>query len=141
MNSTNEILTFDEFDNSLYEMANLRPKRTMLPYVINILYGGTHQHGPRLKVSTKNRYIESETFSITIPGKEIIDSNNLVKKLKGSSVNKLFDFIDLNVEVLTNYWYQKNGILDTEDLLDNLNLRDPKTKIVRNYREIQNAKK
>ena len=86
-----------------YEMANLRPERTGLPFVVFILQRGGARHDIRVKVARTPRVRPSEIVTVGL------DPHDL---------SLLRQWIDLNEQVLIDYW---NGVIGyTEDALNAL---------------------
>ena len=93
-----------------FEMANLRPSMTGLPFVVFVSQQGGARHGPRIKVSPLPRYTPSEATTITLeqPPRPLgaIGSHEL------AAIRR---WIELNRAVLEAYW---DGSIDyTEDML------------------------
>lgn len=95
----------------LYEMANLFPKHTGLPFVVWMSVRGGARHDVRVKVSPGPRAIASEMVSVAIrPEVHVVEG-----QLSGSDLAVLTQWIDLNRDVLLKYW---EGEIDTKDALD-----------------------
>lgn len=108
--------TFSEFaaepeGEALYEMANLFPKHTGLPFVVWMSYKGGAQHDVRVKVSHGSKAIPSEMVSVAIrPNVHVVEG-----KLDASDLAVLKKWIELNHNVLLKYW---EGDIDSKDALD-----------------------
>lgn len=94
-------------------MANLLPKRTGLAY--NIWYGPKEpRHKPRVKVSIGN----GKELSIEIESHEVLGDVNKIDK---SELTKIFEWLDLNRDILLRYWNEaRNGTIDNGDVIDKL---------------------
>ena len=95
------------------DMANLLPKRTGLPYTI--WYGPKEsRHRPRVKVSIGN----GKELSIEIESHKVLGGVNKIDK---SELTKIFEWLDLNRNILLRYWNEaRNGTIDNGDVIDNL---------------------
>lgn len=95
------------------DMANLLPKRTGLPYTI--WYGPKEsRHRPRVKVSIGN----GKELSIEIESHKVLGDVNKIDK---SELTKIFEWLDLNRNILLRYWNEaRNGTIDNGDVIDNL---------------------
>src|SRR5579883_32096 len=108
--------TFSQFvaeteGEALYEMANLFPKHTGLPFVVWMSYKGGAQHDVRVKVSPGPKAIPSEMVSVAIrPNVQVVEG-----KMDASDLAVLKKWIELNHDVLLKYW---EGEIDTKDALD-----------------------
>ena len=95
----------DELDR-LFEMANLFPKHTGLPFVVWISTGQGVQHDVRVKVSTSPRAIPSQMISVALrPNVHVVQGN-----LTPSDLALLARWIELNRDVILRYW---EGSIDT----------------------------
>ena len=97
--SATEVLAQDQGIGDLYELANLYPKHTGLPFVVWISYRGGAQHDVRVKVSPG-------------PTVRLIEGN-----MSGGDMALLAQWVELNRDVLVKYW---DGEFDTKDALDAL---------------------
>jgi hypothetical protein len=96
---------------ALYEMANLFPKHTGLPFVVWMSYKGGAQHDVRVKVSLGPKVLPSEMISVAIrPHVHVIEG-----KMSAGDLGLLSKWIELNHDVLLKYW---EGEIDTKDALD-----------------------
>ncbi|HLH20379.1 MAG TPA: hypothetical protein VKX45_24340 [Bryobacteraceae bacterium] len=108
--------TFSQFvaeteGEALYEMANLFPKHTGLPFVVWMSYKGGAQHDVRVKVSPGPKAIPSEMVSVAIrPNVHVVEGH-----MDASDLAVLKKWIELNHDVLLKYW---EGEIDTKDALD-----------------------
>lgn len=94
---------------ALFEVANLFPKHTGLPFVVWISYCGGAQHDVRVKVSPGPKALPFELSSVAIR------PNVVEGSLSGSDLALLSRWVDLNGDVLIRYW---DGEIDTKDALD-----------------------
>ena len=94
-----------------FDMANLRPDRTGLPYVVFISQKGGARHDVRIKLARAAKVRPSEMLTVAVrPAPRLI---------RGTMNREEFDlvkrWIELNQNVLIDYW---NGDIEyTEDLL------------------------
>lgn len=93
-----------------FEMANLRPERTGLPFVIFVSQQGGARHGPRIKISPLPHYNADEAVTVTLekPPRALgpVDKRDL---------ELVAQWIELNREAIEGYW--DGTIAYTEDLL------------------------
>jgi hypothetical protein len=100
-----------EDSEALYEMANLFPKHTGLPFVVWISYRGGARHDVRVKISHGPKAIPSEMISVAIrPDVHVVEG-----ELNAGDLALLTKWIELNRDVLVEYW---EGGIDTKDALD-----------------------
>jgi hypothetical protein len=98
--------TFDEFvseheDNTLFEMANLSPKRTGLPFVVWISPKAAATHDVHVKVSRGPKVHPSELISVGIrPDVQVVGGG----KLTAHELELLRKWVDLNRDVVIRYW-------------------------------------
>lgn len=93
-----------------YEMANVRPERTGLPFIVYISEKGNSRHASRVKVSKSARPTSFDA-SVSIEP----DVNVVAGDLPASDLALLRQWINLNKDTLLGYW---NGdIAYTEDAL------------------------
>jgi len=96
---------------ALFDMANLFSKHTGLPFVVWISYRGGAQHDVRVKVSPGPQALPSQMVSVAIrPHVHVVDG-----KMSGSDLALLTKWIEMNHEVLVQYW---DGDIDTKDAVD-----------------------
>jgi hypothetical protein len=95
-----------------FDMANLRPERTGLPFVVFISQKGGARHDVRVKLSRSPRVRPSDMITVAVrPAPRIV---------RGQMSRHEFDLVEqwlkLNEVVLVDYW---NGVIEyTEDALD-----------------------
>jgi hypothetical protein len=109
--------TFSEFvetpeGEGLFEMANLSPKRTGLPFVVWISPKAGAPHDVRVKVSKGPKVHTSELVSVAIrPDVHVVGSGDL----SGHDLALLRQWVELNRDVLIRYW--DGDIEYTEDAI------------------------
>lgn len=112
--------TFSEFrtrpeSNGLFEMANLPPKRTGLPFVVWISPKAGAPHDVRVKVSNGPKVHPSELISVAIrPDVHEVGS----RKISAHDMALLKKWVEVNHDVILKYW---DGEIEyTEDAIDAL---------------------
>jgi Domain of unknown function (DUF4160) len=96
-----------------FELANLFPKHTGLPFVVWVSVRGGARHDVRVKVSPTANANPAEMVSVAIrPDVSVVEGTMSPHDLK-----LLTQWVDLNREPLIAYW---DGMIDTRDLLDGL---------------------
>ena len=103
--------------DELFEMANLRKRETGLPVNIYVSSGGTvnKHHSPRIKVmyDTSNRFNPHATVSVIlkqdVTPTDVVGYNNLPNHI----LTPIRNYINLNFDVLIDYWNDK---IDTIEL-------------------------
>ena len=99
---------------ALFEMANLRPERTGLPFIVFISQKGGARHDVRVKIARGAKVRPSEMVTVAVRPKPrvirgVLDPDDLAR---------LAEWIDLNKDVLIDYW---NGDIEyTEDAISAL---------------------
>jgi len=94
-----------------YEMANLRPERTGLPFVVFISQKGGARHDLRVKVARGAKVRPSEMVTVAIrPAIRVVRG-----ALDPRDLALLTRWIDLNRNTLIEYW--NGGIEYTEDAI------------------------
>jgi hypothetical protein len=107
----NEVDAEDAAGQAGFDMANLRPERTGLPFVVFVSQKGGARHDVRVKLARAPRVRATEMISVAVrPQPRVI---------RGAIEPREFEFvrrwIELNADALVRYW---NGdIAYTEDLL------------------------
>jgi hypothetical protein len=96
---------------ALFEMANLRPERTGLPFVVFISQKGGARHDVRVKVARAAKVRPSEMVTVALrPSVRIVRGT-----LDPRDLALLMRWIELNKDVLIAYW---DGIIEyTEDAI------------------------
>ncbi len=94
-----------------FEMANLRPERTGLPFVVFISQRGGARHDVRIKLARSPRVRPSEMITVALrPAPRVVRG-----RLDAGEFALVRKWLDLNAEVLIDYW---NGdIAYTEDAI------------------------
>jgi hypothetical protein len=96
---------------ALFEMANLRPERTGLPFVVFISQKGGARHDVRVKVAHGAKVRPSEMATVAIrPSVRVVRG-----KLDPPDLARLSRWIELNREILVKYW--DGDIEYTEDAI------------------------
>ncbi len=97
-----------------YDMANLRPERTGLPFVVFISQRGGARHDVRVKVAHAPRVRPSEMITVALrPSVRVVRG-----RLDPNDLALLRQWIDINAQVLIDYW---NGVIGyTEEALNAL---------------------
>lgn len=96
-----------------FEMANLFPKHTGLPFVVWISVRGGARHDVRVKVSANAKAIPDEMTTVGIrPEVQVIEG-----AMDAKSFDQLKAWIELNRATLLSYW---EGEIDTQDALEAL---------------------
>jgi hypothetical protein len=96
-----------------YEMANLFPKHTGLPFVVWISVRGGARHDVRVKVSANAKAMPDEMATVGIrPEVEVISG-----EIDARAFGLLKTWIELNRATLVAYW---EGEVDTQDALNTL---------------------
>jgi len=97
-----------------FDMANLRPERTGLPFVVFISQRGGARYDVRIKLARSPRVRLSEMITVALrPAPRVIRG-----RLDSSEFALVRTWLDLNSDVLVDYW---NGVIAyTEDVMDAL---------------------
>ena len=104
----------DAEGQAVFEMANLRPERTGLPFVVFISQKGGARHDVRVKIARGAKVRPSEMTTVAVrPTPRVIRG-----VLDPDDLSLLAEWIDLNKAVLIDYW---NGDIEyTEDAISAL---------------------
>jgi len=96
---------------ALFEIANLRPERTGLPFVVFVSQKGGARHDVRVKVARGAKVRPSDMITVAIrPSVRVVRG-----KLDPSDLALLSRWIDLNQEILIKY---ADGVIEyTEDAI------------------------
>jgi len=99
---------------ALFEMANLRPERTGLPFVVFISQMSGARHDVRVKIARGAKVRASEMITVAVrPNVRVMRG-----ALDPDDLARLAEWIELNRDVLVDYW---NGNIEyTEDALSAL---------------------
>jgi hypothetical protein len=102
------------FGQATFDMANLRPERTGLPFVVFISQRGGARHDVRIKLARSPRVRPLEMITVALlPMPRVIRG-----RLDASEFELVRKWLDLNAEVLIDYWH---GVIEyTEDVIDAL---------------------
>ena len=114
MKTSSELVSEPEGE-SFFEMANLSPKRTGLPFVVWISQKAGAPHDVRVKVSKGPKVHPSELVSIAVrPDIHVVGGG----KMTAHDLDLLRKWIALNREVIVKYW---DGEIEyTEDAIAEL---------------------
>jgi hypothetical protein len=95
-----------------FDMANLRPERTGLPFVVFISQKGGARHDVRIILSRNPKVHPSEMITVAVrPVPRLIRG-----RINAREFELVKDWIELNAGALVDYW---NGTIEyTEDVLD-----------------------
>lgn len=100
MKTSRESVTAPETEG-LFEMANLSPKSTGLPFVVWISPKAGAPHDVRVKVSKGPKVQPSELISVTVrPDVAIVGAG----KMSAHDLELLRKWIRLNEDVIVKYW-------------------------------------
>jgi hypothetical protein len=94
-----------------FDISNLRPERTGLPFVVFVSQKGGARHDVRIKLARAPRVRASEMITVAV--------RPVPRVIRGSISGREFDlvrkWIELNSDVLVRYW---NGAIEyTEDMM------------------------
>jgi hypothetical protein len=94
-----------------FDMANLRPERTGLPFVVFIPQRGGARHDVRIKLARSPRVRPSEMITVALrPTPRVLRG-----RLDASEFELVRNWLDLNADALVDYW---NGVIEyTEDAI------------------------
>ena len=94
-----------------FDMANLRPERTGLPFVVFISQRGGARHDVRIKLARSPRVRPSEMITVALrPTARVVRG-----RLDAREFELVRKWLDLNADVLIDYW---NGVIEyTEDVI------------------------
>jgi hypothetical protein len=111
LRTLNESVAAPESDG-LFEMANLPPKRTGLPFVVWISPKAGASHDVRVKVSKSPKVPPSDLISVAIrPDVHVVSGG----KMTAHDLALLKRWIEANYDVIVRYW--DGGIEYTEDAI------------------------
>ena len=104
----------DTDGQALFDMANLRPERTGLPFVVFISQKGGARHDIRLKIAGGAKVRPSEMVTVALrPNIRVIRG-----LLSPDDLDQLTQWLELNKDVLIQYW--DGDIEYTEDAISAL---------------------
>ena len=96
-----------------FEMANLFPKHTGLPFVVWISVRGGARHDVRVKVSPSGKALPGEMATVALrPEVRVIEG-----EVSPAELDQLRSWIARNLDVLIAYWEAE---IDTQDALERL---------------------
>jgi hypothetical protein len=106
-----EIASRDSAGQATFDMANLRPERTGLPFVVFISQKGGARHDVRIKLARAPKVRASEMLTVAVrPAPRLIRG-----KMNSQEFALVKQWVEMNEPVLIDYW---NGDLEyTEDAL------------------------
>jgi hypothetical protein len=95
-----------------FDISNLRPERTGLPFVAFVSQKGGARHDVRIKLARAPRVRASEMITVAV--------RPVPRVIRGSISGREFDlvrkWVELNSDVLVRYW---NGAIEyTEDMME-----------------------
>ncbi len=97
---------------ALFEMANLRPERTGLPFVVFICQKGGARHDVRIKLARAPKVRSSEMITVAVrPAPRVIRG-----RITAREFEPVRQWLELNRDVLVAYW--DGDIAYTEDVID-----------------------
>ena len=107
-----EVASGDSAGQATFDMANLRPERTGLPFVVFISQKGGARHDVRIKLARAAKVRPSEMLTVAVrPRPRLIRG-----KMTSHEFNLVRRWIELNHNTLIEYW---DGIIEyTEDALN-----------------------
>ena len=114
MNADALIEAASEAEEASFEMANLRPKTTGLPFVVFVSQKGGARHDVRVKISANPRALPNEMVSIPLRPEAVVPPGVLTRE----ETALLRAWVEANLDALVGYW--TGDIAYTEDLLDRL---------------------
>lgn len=99
---------------TLFEMANLRPERTGLPFVVFISEKGGAWHDVRVKLARAAKVGSSEMITVAVrPAPRLIRG-----RLSPREFEQVREWLELNCDALVRYW--DGEIQYTEDVMNAL---------------------
>lgn len=115
MSKKSQFLSKVEAHVAVIAMSNLRPEDTGIPGVVIWVSAGEFegkkgQHGPRVKVILGGGKVTQESLAAA-PSVTIADGKVVRGKLTGKVLKQVRDFLELNREVLLQYWNQDIGTI------------------------------
>jgi hypothetical protein len=110
--AVNEVEAEEIAGQASFEMANLRPERTGLPFVVFVSQKGGARHDFRIKLARAPRVRASEMISVAVrPVPRVVRG-----RIGGREFDLVRRWIELNEDALVRYW---NGAIEyTEDLMN-----------------------
>jgi hypothetical protein len=110
--AVNEVDAEEIAGQASFELANLRPERTGLPFVVFVSQKGGARHDVRIKLARAPRVRASEMITVALrPVPRVVRG-----RIAGREFDLVRKWIELNEDVLVRYW---NGAIEyTEDMMD-----------------------
>ena len=113
-----EMVIKEEQDDILHEMANLGSHNHGIQDVVIWVGKANKQHGLRIKVSNlKNKWRNDDNFVIQLPSLDY-DHSQVASWITPKILEKIFDWIKLNQQVL--YDYETDEIMYTDQFISHL---------------------
>ncbi|HEY1258410.1 MAG TPA: hypothetical protein VGF34_04115 [Stellaceae bacterium] len=112
MTTVKEIGSTAASGQATFDMANLRPERTGLPFVVFISQRGGARHDVRIKLARSARVRAADMMTVAVrPAPRLIRG-----ELSAREFDLVRKWIELNRKVLVDYW---DGAIEyTEDALN-----------------------
>lgn len=112
--AVNEVDAEEIAGQASFDMANLRPERTGLPFVVFVSQKGGARHAVQIKLARAPRIRAAEMITVAV--------RPVPSVIRGQMSSREFDlvrrWIELNADVLVRYWDGAIGY--TEDMMDAL---------------------
>ena len=109
-----EVYSEEISGQALFDMANVLPERTGLPFIVFVSQQGGARHDIRINFARAPRMRPSEMITVALPPAPRV----IRGRLSGQEFDLVKRWLDLNSTVLVDYW---NGAIDyTEDVMDAL---------------------
>jgi hypothetical protein len=112
--AANEIETEAVAGQASFDMANLRPERTGLPFVVFISQRGGSRQDVRLKLARDPKVRPSELITVAVRSAPRV----ILGSMNAREFELVSKWLELNRDVLIGYWY--GDIEYTEDVMDAL---------------------
>lgn len=99
-------------DEDIFELANLVESQTGVPGVIMIstVMG---RHGPRVKYYVKPGR-EQPSFSVAVAAEPRVVANSLPERDYARMAPRVIEWVRLNHEALSRFWWEGNNLTDPE---------------------------
>jgi hypothetical protein len=108
----------------LFEMANLSPKKTGLPYAIHLRHRSAIRHGPSMKVYPMGTAVSSCVIVVTIAADPQVIKAPRRPHIPERDLEALREFVRRNHAVLQRYWDEPDWPTDEmEDQLQKVERR------------------
>jgi hypothetical protein len=102
-------------EDDLFEMSNITPKTTGLPYVVWVSKGARMRHGPRVKAYASKGKERRDEIVVTIAEEPQVMRQPRRPRIPAENVHQLVAFVRQNREVLLRYW--QDDEMGIEELL------------------------